>query len=204
MGFYEERIFPWMNDMMMADPKLVAFKRTLLAAAKGRVIEIGIGSGLNLELYPSAVEAVVGIDPNAGMNRRAAKRIGQVSFPVTLEGLSGESLPFPDASFDTAVSTMVVCSIPDAARALREVRRVLKPEGRFLFLEHGKHDDPKIATWQRRLNPIQRVLACGCELDRDVPELLRSAGLKVGAMKTFQAQGVPRTHGYIFMGDAGA
>jgi ubiquinone/menaquinone biosynthesis C-methylase UbiE len=203
MGLYEKHVFPLLNEAAMSDPQLRALRKEVLAGAHGRVLEVGIGTGLNLPFYPSSgVHSLVGIDPNFGMHKRAQARAAAAPFPVEVRGLAGESLPFETASFDTLVSTFVLCSIQSIERALAEMRRVLKPTGRFLLLEHGVSDEPKIRQWQRRLNPIQKVVACGCVLDRDVPLMLTEQGFRFDAMRSFLAPGIPRTHGFFYLGDA--
>lgn len=202
MGLYEKHIFPLINETVMSDPQLRALRKEALSSAHGRVLEVGIGTGLNLPLYPSSVQSLVGIDPNFGMHKRAQARANAAPFPVEVRGLAGEALPFETASFDTLVSTFVLCSIHGIERALGEMRRVLKPTGRFLLLEHGLSDDPKIQQWQHRLNPIQRVVGCGCVLDRDVPTMVTDQGFHFAALRSFLAPGIPRTHGFFYLGDA--
>lgn len=202
MGFYERRIFPFINDKVMADPQIEKLRKEALASAVGRVLEVGIGTGLNIPLYPATVQTLIGIDPNVDMHARAHPRAEHAPFPVEVHGLSGETLPFDDESFDTVVSTFVLCSIDGVEQALQQIRRVLKPGGRFLLLEHGLSDDPKTQVWQRRLNPIQRVVACGCRLDRDVRALVTDAGFHFETLRTFPMENMPKTHSFVYLGCA--
>ncbi len=202
MGFYENRVFPLINDKLMSDSQLQALRTETLTPAGGRVLEVGLGTGLNIPLYPPGVHSLIGIDPNVGMHRRAQARASKAPFLVEVRELAGETLPFETASFDTVVSTFVLCSIKDVARALGELRRVLKPSGRFLLLEHGLSDDPKVRRWQRRLNPIQHIVGCGCTLDRDMRALVSSHGFRFETLRTFPAPGIPKTHGFLYLGEA--
>ena len=178
MGVYSRVIFPRLCDWVMNDPRMAALRSELLADVGGEVLEIGFGTGLNLPHYPEHVRRITTVDPNPGMNRLARRRIAEGGIAVDQRVLSGEALPFEDGSFDCVVSTWTLCSIPDAGRALGEVHRVLRPGGRFLFLEHGLSEDSRVQRWQRRLNPIQRVLGDGCRLDLDVPATRRQPALR--------------------------
>lgn len=201
-GFYEGRIFPWLNDRLGKDPELQRLRGELLAAARGRVIEIGFGTGLNLPHYPSAVTELVAVEPSSGMLARARDRIAAAPFPVRVISGSAESLPLPDASFDTAVSTLTLCTVPEPGLALVELRRVLRDEGRLLLLEHGLADDPGVARWQERLDWLQTRVACGCHLNRPVLRMLRDHGFRVDALRQFYAPRIPRTHGWVTLGVA--
>src|SRR5262249_12413575 len=158
-------IFPRLCDWMMSDSRLAGLRRELLAGVGDQVLEIGFGTGLNLEHYPERVHRIAAVDPAEAMSRLARERIDRSR--VAVDRLTGraEALAFGDESFDWVVSTWTLCSIPDVPRALAEVYRVLKPGGHFLFLEHGLSDNPTVRKWQRRLTPIQRRLAGGCRLD---------------------------------------
>ncbi len=202
MGLYSRVVFPRLCDWVMSDPRMARLRHELLAEVGGEVLEVGFGTGLNLPHYPEHVRRITTVDPNPGMNRLAHRRIATSGITVDQRVLSGEALPFEDGSFDCVVSTWTLCSIPDAGRAVDEVHRVLRTGGRFLFLEHGLSEDPKVERWQRRLNPIQRVLGDGCRLDLDVSALVSSrpfAGLHV---ERFEMERVPRTHGTMYRGRA--
>src|SRR5262249_29531256 len=168
----------------------------------GGVLEIGFGTGLNLAHYPDHVRRITTVDPNPGMNRLALRRIAASGIEVDRRTLGGESVPFEDGRFDCVGSTWTLCSIPEAGRALGEVYRVLRPGGRFVFLEHGLSDDAGVRRWQRRLNPIQRLLADGCRLDLDVPALVGGQPFADIRVERFEVERVPRTHGTMYRGRA--
>ena len=176
--FYENRIFPHILEKAMANfgPQ----REPTLAEAKGDVLEIGFGTGLNLPHYPDAVTRLSTVDPMDALSDVVAARIQAADFPVDRHHLPADGeLPFDTARFDTVTVTWTLCTIPDAGAALQEMRRVLKPEGQMLFIEHGRSDDPKIARWQDRLNPIQNVIGCGCNLNRPVGSLVEDAGFQI-------------------------
>lgn len=172
---YAERLFPVIHDWGAGS--LAEYRAELIPAAFGRILEVGVGSGLNLVHYdPARVREVVGIDPSQGMLRRAVRRRAGITVPVLLVRAEAEQLPFPAESFDSAVATLVFCTIPDPRAALAELARLLKPGGAFFFLEHVASDHPAIRRWQRRLNPLWRRLAVGCHLDRETGATISEAG----------------------------
>ena len=201
-GFYESRVFPWLNDRLNADPALEQIRAEAVRGASGRVVEIGFGSGLNLPHYPGAVESLVAVEPNEGMHTRAQPRIAASRFPVEVVAGTAELLPLADAGFDTAVSTLTLCTVAEPARVLAELRRVLRGSGRLLVMEHGLSEDDRVARWQHRLNRMQRVLACGCNLDRPIAELVQAHGFRFESIRKFYAPKMPRTHGWITVGSA--
>ena len=174
----------------------------LLHAASGDVLEIGFGTGLNLSHYPSGISRLTTIDPATILPRTVKARIAAVPFPVETTPISAEQLPYPDRRFDTVVSTWTLCTIPDPLQALREVARVLKPTGRFLFLEHGRSEDTHVAKWQDRLNPIQQVIGCGCNLNRRIDRLIEESGLSIVTLTRFDMEDVPRIGGTMYQGSA--
>ncbi|MCC2640716.1 MAG: putative Methyltransferase [Nitrospira sp.] len=200
MSFYADYIFPRLMDWVLRGERFQTERQRLLAPVKGMVLEIGFGTGLNLPHYPSTVTALHTIDPAALLPDRVVCRTEQVSFPVHIQQMAAERLPYDDALFDCAVSTFTLCTIADPVRALREVRRVLKPEGRLLFLEHGRSDDPAIARWQDRLNPLQNLFACGCNLNRRIDQLVIQAGLRPEQLDRYALPGVPRIGGEMYRG----
>lgn len=202
MGLYADQIFPRAMDWVMRAPRFQDLRRRALAPARGHVLEIGFGTGLNLPHYPKTVTWLTAVDPANFPNRLVEKRTTAGSIPVKLVRLSAETLPFDPGLFDTVVSTWTLCTIDDPVAALREVRRVLKPGGQFIFLEHGRSDDPKIFKWQKRLNPIQRLIACGCNFIRPIDALVRQAGLTVTQFERFQMEGIPRIAGAMYHGMA--
>ena len=168
----------------------------------GEVLEIGFGTGLNLPYYPKHVRRITVVDPNPGMHRKAQTRIKQSEIEVDQRLLSSEALPFANSTFDCVVSTFTLCSIGKVERALAEVYRVLRLGGRFLVLEHGLSPDPGIQIWQRRLNWLERSLADNCHLDRNVRELLGRQPFRSVELDEFYMERTPRTHGYIYKGEA--
>jgi ubiquinone/menaquinone biosynthesis C-methylase UbiE len=202
MGFYSRVIFPRFCDWMMSDRRMAALRGETLARAGGEILEIGFGTGLNLPHYPEPVRRIATVDPNAGMGKLARKRIAESRIRVDQHVLSGEELPFAHGSFDCVVSTWTLCSIADADRAVREVHRVLRPGGCFLFLEHGLSEDPGVRAWQRRLNPIQRRLGDGCRLDLDVEAIVRGQPFADVRIERFVMERTPRTHGTMYRGAA--
>jgi ubiquinone/menaquinone biosynthesis C-methylase UbiE len=202
MGFYAQVIVPLLCDFGLDRPFVARHRRELLDHASGDILEIGFGTGLNLPCYPPHVRKVTTVDPNVGMYRRARRRIKQRGIEVDQHVLKGERLPFEDSRFDCAVSTFTLCSIEDVGQALREVYRVLKPGGTFLFLEHGLSPKPGVQKWQRRLNWLQVRLANGCHLDRNVKALVATQPFASVEVKEFYLERTPRTHGYLYRGVA--
>ncbi len=202
MGFYSQGIFPRLCDLLLNRPFVAKHRRKLLAHAYGDVLEIGFGTGLNLPHYPAQVRKLSTVDPNAGMHRLAQKRIRRTGIQVDQRVKSGERLPFESNRFDCAVSTFTLCSIGDVNQALSEVYRVLKPGGRFLFLEHGLSPEPNVQTWQRRLNWLEMRLADGCHLDRNMKELVATQPFSSVEIEEFYLERTPKTHGYMYRGIA--
>lgn len=202
MGFYHRWLFPRLCHLSLGNEHFAELRRRTLAAARGRVLEIGVGTGLNLACYPAAVDEVVGIDPNPGMLALAEKQAARAPRPVELAPGRAESLPFPDGSFDAVVSTVTLCSVESPAAALAEIHRVLVPGGRFLFLEHGLADRPRVARWQRRITPLQRRVGDGCHLDRDFRALLAASLLDVDELDTGFDPNMPKLAGYLYRGAA--
>jgi ubiquinone/menaquinone biosynthesis C-methylase UbiE len=202
VGFYSQVIFPRLCDFLMDKPFLAKHRRELLANANGNILEIGFGTGLNLPCYPERIRKITVIDPNPGMCRRAQKRISQAGIEVDQRIVSGESLPFGDNAFDSVVSTFTLCSIEDVNQALSEVYRVLKPGGRFLFLEHGLSPEANVQRWQRRLNWLEMRLGDGCRLDRNIKELVAARPFASIRAEEFYMEKSPKTHGYMYRGTA--
>ncbi|MFM7025087.1 MAG: class I SAM-dependent methyltransferase [Limnohabitans sp.] len=201
MNWYDRHVLPWLIDIACGLPTEQTRRQALVPLAQGRVLEIGIGTGRNLPFYDRArLLQLVGVDPALQMHRLAQRRSAKAGIDVELVGLSAERLPLPDDSFDTVVCTYTLCSIPDPLAALHEVRRVLKPGGQFLFCEHGRAPDASLARWQQRIEPLWKPLAGGCHLTRDVPALLRDAGLNASVEQGYI--GGPRVLTYHFWGQA--
>ncbi len=202
MNFYDRYVLPHFLDLLCGLPAVAEQRAELLPQAQGRVLEIGIGTGLNLPFYDlNKVSALVGLDPAGQLHGRARRRIAKTGMTVELLALSAESIPAQDASFDTVVLTFTLCSIPDPVAALKEMRRVLKPEGRLLFCEHGLAPDASVRRWQRRLTPYWRPVAGGCHLDRDISRLLKDAGFDVSDLQARYVDG-PRAFAYHYLGSA--
>ena len=177
MGLYSETIFPWLLDKVLGHPRIEARRAMLVGQASGEVLEIGFGSGATLPFYnPAKVTRLTVVEPSEGMNRRAAARLATSPVPVASMPGAGERLPFADARFDTVVTCLTLCSVNNVPQVLAEIRRVLRPGGQFLFLEHVLSEDAGVRRWQRRLNPVQKVVGVGCNLDRDGAALVRAAG----------------------------
>ncbi len=201
MGLYGEYVLPRLMNHACAGSDLIPWRADVTAGLAGRVVEIGFGSGLNLAYCPAEVDVVLAVEPVALSRRLAARRIAASRAAVEYVGLDAESLTMPDASADAALSTFTLCSVPDAGRALSELRRVLRPGGRLHFLEHGLAPDPDAAAWQRRLEPFQRRLAGGCHLTRDMPALVSSAGFVIEHLEQRYAKG-PRPFSWFRLGVA--
>ena len=202
MGLYCEHIFPRLMDHVMRGEAFLRLRTEVLQSVVGEVLEIGIGTGLNLSHYGPNVSRVRAVDPTPMLPTRVAERRGTVRFPVEITHQSAERLPYEDRTFDCVISTWTLCTIPNPVAALQEVGRVLKPGGRFLFLEHGRSDDQKVAAWQDRLNPIQNVIGCGCNLNRQIDLLITQAPLTITHLDRFAMQGVPRVGGEMYRGTA--
>lgn len=202
MGFYERRVFPWLNEQLSGAPKVAELRAEALRSATGMVIEIGFGSGANLPHYPAGVESIVAIDPNEGMHDRAAARVRDSRIPVTLLVGHAETLPVPDGTLDTAVSTLTLCSVADPSRVLAELSRVLNDRGRLIVVEHGRADDPNVSKWQDRLNGVNKLIACGCHLNRPIQELVEAAGFRFESVRKFYLPQSPRPMGWITLGVA--
>ena len=202
MGLYASQIFPRLMEWVMAGNEFHRLRMELLAQVHGEVLELGIGTGLNLQHYPKTVTGLHAVDPANLLPKIVMERSTSQSFPIRIQHVTAESLPYDDRSFDFAVSTWTLCTISDPVKALREVRRVLKPDGMFLFLEHGRSENEKVAIWQDRLNPIQNIIGCGCNLNRQIDQLIIQAGLKITTLDRFQMQSVPRLGGAMYKGKA--
>ncbi len=201
MGFYSQKILPYLLDWSLSDPSIAKYRKEILAEVKGEVLEIGFGTGLNLSYYPQELEKLVTIDSNAGVNKLAQKRIQSSSITVDNRILNSENLPMADDTFDSVVSTFTLCSIAKVEQALKEVYRVLKPGGKFFFVEHGLSNEPKIQVWQNRLTPIQKVIGDGCHLNRNIRQLVEQQFDTV-TLEEFVGESLPKIAGYLYKGVA--
>jgi ubiquinone/menaquinone biosynthesis C-methylase UbiE len=202
MGIYSRLIFPRLCDWAMRNPRMARLRREVLSEVDGEILEIGFGTGLNLEHYPERVRRITAVDPGLGMTRIARRSIERSHIDVDIRVQTAEELPFEDERFDCVVSTWTLCSIQEAGRAVSEIRRVLKPGGQFLFLEHGLGDDPGVQRWQRRLTPLQRRVADGCRLDVDIEALVRAGPFRQVQVERFLLESTPRIVGSMYRGVA--
>lgn len=190
MGLYSKYILPNLIDKACGQPPIHKQREKVVPHAEGRVLEIGIGTGLNLQHYNTdKVEKLWGLDPALEMHSKAQARLAKTDLEVELLGLSAEKIPMDDKSFDTIVMTYTLCSIPDGISALGEMRRVLKPGGKMLFCEHGEAPDENIRKWQARLNPIWKHIGGGCHLDKPIPRMIKEAGFNVTSVETMYLPG---------------
>jgi ubiquinone/menaquinone biosynthesis C-methylase UbiE len=201
MSLYRDLVLPRLLHGAMRNPELVPYRKRALKQAQGRVLEIGIGSGLNLQHYPKAVGRVFGLEPSAHLAAMARRAASGVAFPVNVIEESAETIPLDDGTIDVVVSTWTLCSVSDVGRALAELRRVLKPGGLFLFVEHGLSPDQSVRSWQHRLTPVWRCCAGGCHLNRPIDELVESSGFRCTALRTGYAKG-PRPMTFMYEGSA--
>ena len=202
MGLYARYVLPRIIDLAMRNKEVARLRAASIPNARGDVLEVGIGSGLNLPFYSPQVEHIYGVDPSLELQRIARKRLPtgrmQIEFlPQSVE----EKLPLADASIDTVVMTWTLCSIPNVPKALQQIKRLLKPGGRLMFVEHGRAPDHGVVVWQDRLTPFWKRIAGGCHLNRKVDELISAAGFQITELKTFYLPG-PRAMTYTYQGFA--
>lgn len=199
MSFFEDQILPYCLNLAMRNRIFLPYRKRVIGTAAGRVLEIGIGSGLNLPFYTDRATQVVGLEPSeklVGMTRRMSKK---APVPLSLQAGSAEAIPFEEASFDTVVTTWTLCTIPGVHTALREMRRVLKPGGRLLFAEHGAAPEAGVLKWQNRLTPAWKKIAGGCHMNRPIGRLVEGCGFAIEQLETGYAKG-PRPLAYMYEG----
>jgi len=202
MGLYGDQVLPRIVNVA-CDVKVAREQRERVCAGlAGEVVEIGFGSGLNVPFYPGSVTRVAAVEPADVAWKLAASRVDAARVPISRAGLDGASLPFPDDSFDAALSTWTLCTIPDVRGALGELRRVLRPGGRLHFVEHGLAPDAGVARWQHRLEPLQKRMVGGCHLTRPIVELLHGAGFELEQVDRYYEKGSPRVLGWNSLGVA--
>jgi ubiquinone/menaquinone biosynthesis C-methylase UbiE len=202
MGLYAKYVLPRLIDLAMRNQDAKRLRAEWVPHARGEVLEVGIGSGLNLDFYTSEVHRVYGVDPSLELQRMARKK--NVARHLEVEFLwqsAEEALPLPENSIDTVVMTWTLCSIPEPHKALRQMKRVLKPDGRLIFIEHGRAPDASVATWQDRLNPIWKRIGGGCHLNRKMDELLIQAGFHIDELRNAYLPG-PRPMTFTYQGFA--
>jgi len=201
MGFYRNVVLARLCDMSMRNAMLRPYRERVIGKAQGTVLEIGAGSGLNLPLYKAGVRKILALESDPQLLTMAKRNAQQASRPVTFMMASAESIPLESSSVDTVVTTWTLCTIPDADRALQEMRRVLKPTGRLLFVEHGLAPEEAVSKWQNRLTPAWRCVSGGCHLNRPILSLIENAGFKINEMDTGYAPR-PKFLTYLFEGSA--
>lgn len=201
MGFYQDRILPLLINLTMRHERFAAYRGRVVPAAEGRVLEIGIGSGLNLPFYAPSVRHVIGLDPSRRLLAMARRIEPHGARAVELIEGSAEEIPLERASVDSVVTTWTLCSIPDAPRALAEMRRVLRPGGRLLFVEHGRAPEPSVVWWQDRLTPAWKRVGGGCHLNRAIATLIEGAGFRLDRLDTGYMRG-PRPMTFMYEGSA--
>jgi ubiquinone/menaquinone biosynthesis C-methylase UbiE len=201
MSFYDKWILPRLIDLAMRTKEAMRYRTQVVPQAGGVVLEIGVGSGLNLPLYEAGVERVYALDPSEELLKMASKKARDAKIPIDFLMHSAEEIPLDDASVDTVVTTFTLCSIPDAAKALKEMRRVLKPQGALLFAEHGLAPDEGVRRWQERLNPLWGRFSGGCNINRKMDDLIRAANFSIAQLDTGYAKG-PRPMSYVYAGRA--
>jgi ubiquinone/menaquinone biosynthesis C-methylase UbiE len=202
MGLYGDHVVPRIVNVACGLKPSKPLRQRVCEGLEGEVVEIGFGSGHNVPFYPDGVKRVSAVEPADLGWKLAAKRLRETSVPVERAGLDGQSLPFPDDSYDVALSTWTLCTIPDVARALSEVRRVLKPGGTLRFVEHGLAPDEGVRRWQHRLEPMQKRVFGGCHLTRPVVGMLESAGFTITELDEFYEEGAPKVMGANSLGVA--
>lgn len=201
-GFYTRQIFPRLMDWVMRGPRFQEERQRTLHDLHGSVLEIGFGTGLNLPHYPKAVSWLTAVEPYNLLPDRVTQRSVEAPMPVEVVRVTAERLPFEDGKFDCALSTWTLCTIPDVQAALREIRRVLKPDGVLVFLEHGRSDHAEVTGWQDVLNPLQRLFACGCNLNRPIDSLVEEGGFKITHLDRYTMPGLPRIAAQMYRGTA--
>lgn len=200
MGFYSDQILPRFIDLACGAKSLRPLRERACAGLRGRVIEIGFGSGLNIPYYPPAVTSIAAIEPADTAWKLASKRVAASQVPIERTGLDGQRLPLPDNSCDAALSTFTLCTIPDVTAALDELRRVLKPGGTLHFLDHGLAPDENVRRLQHRLDPLQQKVAGGCHLTRPIADIVTEAGFTISELDTFYEEGIPKIWGAASLG----
>jgi len=201
MGLYQRHILPRLIDLSMQNRAVRAERARFVPLASGTVLEVGLGSGLNLPFYSPAVERLYGLDPSLELQTMARRRARDARLPVEFIAGSGERIPMEDETVDAVVTTWTLCSIPDPVTALTEMKRVLSPGGRLIFIEHGRSPDARVVSWQDRLTPVWRRLAGGCHLNRKIDALILAAGFRIAEIETAYMKG-PKPLVYLYKGVA--
>jgi ubiquinone/menaquinone biosynthesis C-methylase UbiE len=202
MALYRDHIFPRLMNVVMNNPQTREIRARVCTDLKGEVVEIGFGTGHNLPYLPAGVTRLSVVEPSGLGVRIARERIAASTVPFEVAGLDGQDLPFDDASADQVLCTWSLCSIPDPERAVREAGRVLRRGGTFHFVEHGRAPDAEVRRWQRRLEPVQKRMGCGCHLTRDIPAILEAGGMRILRLERYYGKGEPKVFGSLYEGVA--
>jgi len=204
MSFYDDKILPHIIHLACGTKPILKQREKIVPQAEGRILEIGMGSGINISYYnPEKVEKLWGLEPSIGMRENARVRVEAAPFDLEWLDLPGEDIPLDNKSVDTIVLTYTLCTIPDWLSAVKQMRRVLKPGGKLLFSEHGKAPDAAVRKWQDRIDPFWGKIAGGCHLNRDIPLLLREGGFNIKQMETLYVPKTPKVAGFTYWGYAG-
>lgn len=201
MGFYRDVLQPAFCHLSMRSKRLTPYRTRVVSGAEGRVLEIGAGSGLNFELYGQGAREIFALEPDPALLRMARARTAAAPRPVRLIEGTAEAIPLDDGSVDTVLTTWTMCTIPDVARALGEARRVLRPGGRLLFVEHGLAPERNVRRWQHRLAPLWKTITGGCHLDRPIADLITGSGFRIEKLDTSYVRG-PKVLGFMSEGSA--
>ena len=203
MGLYEKYVVPHVINCACGAKPIAYQRKKVVPMCEGTVLEIGIGTGFNLPYYDGAkVTKLIGLDPSEESWKLAGERAAHLPFPVEFIGLPGEEIPLEDQSVDTVLVTFALCTIPDPAKALEGMRRVLKPGGKLIFCEHGAAPDADVLKWQNRINPVWKVLFGGCNLNRKISTIIEGSGFKIDDLQTMYLPSTPRVAGYNYWGVA--
>lgn len=203
MNLYEEYILPSIINITCSTESVLNQRKKLVPLAEGRILEVGMGSGINLDYYnPGKVELLWGLEPSKGMRKKAAPKIKLAPFEIRLLDLPGEEIPLENNTVDTVLLTYTLCTIPGWQQAMEQMRRVLKPDGRLIFCEHGVAPDENIRKWQERVNPLWKMFTGGCNLNRPIPNCLTQSGFKIESMDTMYLPSTPKIVGYNYWGIA--
>ena len=201
MSLYERYLLPYLIDLACSSKSVLHQRKKVVPLAEGRVLEVGMGSGININFYdPKKVDLVWGLEPSAGMRRKAMKKIKQAPFEVRLLDASGEDIPLEENSVDTVLLTYTLCTIPNWQQAMEQMRRVLKPSGKLIFCEHGEAPDENIRKWQARINPFWKMIAGGCNLNRPIPDCLTQSGFRIESMNSMYLPATPKIAGFNYWG----
>jgi ubiquinone/menaquinone biosynthesis C-methylase UbiE len=201
MGFYQEQVLPWLIHLSMRQRRLAPYRDRVVSNATGRVLEVGIGSGLNLPFYGNAVAEIIGLEPSPKLVEMANNAARQTPIPLRLIEGTAEAIPIEDHSVDAVMTTWTMCSIPEIQSALKEMRRVLRPDGRLFFVEHGRAPEPGVHWWQDRLTPAGKHLSGGCHLNRAIDELIENAGFRIERLDKGYMRG-PKPMTFMYEGSA--